>query len=87
MTDDDIIEILTRVMRQAFRKPDLEFAPRQELRDIFGIDSVQFVTLMLTLEEQFDVLLPEDRVDQLSTVQSLFDLIRDVIARTEGAAS
>ncbi len=86
MTDDDIITVQTRVMREAFRKPDLGFVPEQELRDIFGIDSVQFVTLILSLEEQFNVLLPEDQVDQLSTVQSLFNLIKATLAKSGAAA-
>jgi acyl carrier protein len=48
---------------------------------MFGIDSVLFVTLILTIEERFAVLLPEDKVDELSTVQSLFDLVKATAAK------
>jgi len=79
MTDSDLIDILVEVMRTAFRRPSLNFEPDERLRDLFGIDSVQFVTLILTLEERFGVLLPEDRVDQLTTEQSLLDLIKSMV--------
>lgn len=78
MTEVEMRDILTDVMRKSFRKPNIEFMPAQELREIFGIDSVQFVTLILTLEERFAMLLPEDKVDQLTTVQSLVDLLKSV---------
>jgi acyl carrier protein len=81
LTDAEIITILVEVMREAFLKPDLQFEPNTQLRDIFGIDSVQFVTLILTLEERFAVMLPEDKVDQLTSVQSLFDLIKTTVSQ------
>lgn len=81
MSDDELIDILTGVMREAFRKPSLAFQGDIELRALFGIDSVQFVTLILSIEERFSVLLPEDRVDQLTTVQSLLDLVKWSLAQ------
>jgi len=86
MTEADIAETLLRIMRDAFRRPNLDFVPDQPLREIFGIDSVQFVTLIMSLEEEFGLLLPEDKVDQLSTVQSLFDLLQATIAASQGGA-
>jgi acyl carrier protein len=81
MTDSQIIAVLVEVMREAFRKPTLEFNLDQRLQDIFGIDSVQFVTLILSLEERFAVLLPEDQIDKLTTVQSLFNLIKATVTQ------
>ncbi len=80
MTDPEIVAVMLDVMREAFRKPSLEFRPDDQLRDFFGIDSVQFVTLILTLEERFGVELPEEKIDRLTTSQSLFDLIKETIA-------
>jgi acyl carrier protein len=80
MTDDEIITSMTQVMREAFRKPDLAFEADRHMRDIFGLDSVQFVTLILSLEERFSTIFPEEKVDRLTTVGSLFALVRTSIA-------
>lgn len=87
MNDNEILATLTDVMREAFRAPTLEYDEEQELRSIFGTDSVQFVTLILTLEEKFSTMFPESEVDQLTTVGSLFELVRRTLPQHAGAAS
>jgi acyl carrier protein len=80
VSDDQIKHELLEVMREAFRKPALEFTPDLHMREIFGIDSILFVTLILSVEEKFDVMLDEERVDQLSDMNSLLALVRDSMA-------
>jgi len=80
LTDSQIIAVLIEVMRDSFRKPDLTFNPEDRLRDMFGIDSVLFVALILSIEQRFSIMLPEDGVDQLTTVGSLFQLVKKTVS-------
>lgn len=45
------------------------------LRDDFGIDSLQAVTMVLRLEEAFDIEVADEELEQLRTVGDLIRLI------------
>jgi acyl carrier protein len=76
VTDDQVATDLTETMRSVFKQPDIAFEPERELRDIFGLDSVQFVQLILAIEVQFGITLDEDEVDRIERIGDLFTVVR-----------
>jgi acyl carrier protein len=80
VTDDQLIAQLTEAVRTALKQPTLEYQPDRALRDIFGLDSVQFVQMILALETEFDVMLDEDEVDRLERLGDLFNVLRSKVA-------
>jgi acyl carrier protein len=80
VTDDQIAADLTATIRTVFKQPDIAFEPDRELRDIFGLDSVQFVQLVLTIEEQFGITLDEDEVDRMERIGDLFNVVKKKVA-------
>jgi acyl carrier protein len=76
MTDDQIVQQLVAAMREVFKLPNIGYVPEQNLRDFFGFDSVQFVSLILLLEERFGVTFAEPEVDSINVVGDLFRLLR-----------
>jgi acyl carrier protein len=85
MTDAQIIEQLLLAMHEVFKLPNIEFAAGQNLRDFFGFDSVQFVSLILLLEERFGVTFAEPDVDSINVVGDLFRLLRGKVPATAAA--
>jgi acyl carrier protein len=76
MTDDELIAKLVEAMREAFQQPAIAYAADQNLRDFFGFDSVQFVNLILALEEQLGVSFGEAEIDSIFVVGDIFRLLR-----------
>ena len=59
--------------------------PEHELQKDLGLDSLQMVTLLLLLEENFEILLEESDMNPfaLTTVQHIVDLIEKYIKKDE----
>jgi acyl carrier protein len=76
MTDDELAASLVDTMRTVFKQDDITFEPDRHLRDIFGLDSVQFVQLILAIETRFDMTLDEEEVDGIERIGDLFKLVR-----------
>jgi acyl carrier protein len=79
VTDEQLAADLTATIRTVFKQPDIAFEPERELRDIFGLDSVQFVQLILAVETQFDITLGEDEVDRMEKIGDVFRVVRSKV--------
>ena len=47
---------------------------------VLGISSLEAITIIFEIEEQFDVEVPNENLDSLETVQDIIDGIRGLIA-------
>jgi acyl carrier protein len=79
VTDEQLAADLTTTLRTVFKQPDITFEPERELRDIFGLDSVQFVQLILAVETQFEITLGEDEVDRIEKIGDVFRVVRSKV--------
>jgi acyl carrier protein len=52
-----------------------------------GIDSLDALTIMLRIEESFQVPIPDDAVDRLDSVRSLVDYINGYRSQQNGGAT
>ena len=52
-----------------------EITPDAKLKSKLGISSVEFVDIAMTIEEEFEVELDEDKLRKIKTVQELCDYI------------
>lgn len=60
-----------------------EIDAQTDLRDDLGLDSLQAVTVVMALEQEFDVEVDDQEIDGLRTVGDILDLL----ARKTGAAA
>ena len=81
MNDEAIYTVLTGVFQDAFGREDLTLDPRMQARDVAGWDSVKMVSILMGVEERFDIKLRSRETDRLESVADLVDLIR---AKTSG---
>lgn len=58
-----------------------EIDAKTDLRDDLGLDSLQAVTVVMALEQEFDVEVDDQEIDGLRTVGDILDLL----ARKTGA--
>ena len=57
--------------------------PTAELAEDLGVDSVDAVEFALALEQEFNVLLPDEIIADVRTVQDVVDLVRQRMAGSE----
>ena len=57
--------------------------PTAELAEDLGVDSVDAVEFALALEREFSVVLPDEIIADVRTVQDVVDLVRQRTARSE----
>ena len=59
---------------------EAEVRPEASFTDDLGADSLDIVELVMAFEEEFDVEIPDDDAEKISTVQSAIDYIEGVAA-------
>lgn len=54
-----------------------QVVPTASFVDDLGADSLDTVELVMALEEEFDVEIPDEEAEKISTVQDAFDYIKN----------
>lgn len=83
MKPHEILFRLTDLFRAAFDRPDLIYHGKTMMRDIPGFDSINFVQMILAVEEAFGIELHEDEVDTICTMSDVYARVRDKVPRTD----
>ena len=55
-----------------------EITPEAKLKGNLGISSVEFVDIAMTIEEEFDIELDEDKLRKIKTVNELCDYVESL---------
>ena len=77
-------ELFTRFRKCAVEVLSVEegvVVPDAKFGDDLDADSLDLVELVMALEEEFDISVPEEELEDVETVQNAFDL---VLAKVEG---
>ena len=82
MTREEIAEKLVAIVRQEKDVPDALLVPETPLADA-GIDSLDALTILFGIEEQFAISIPDDEARAVRTFGDLIDIIA---RRTTGDA-
>ena len=54
-----------------------EVAPEASLVDDLGADSLDLVELIMSMEEEFDIEIPDDDAEKIITVQHAIDYVKE----------
>jgi acyl carrier protein len=73
---DPILEKITGIIAEQLDVKESEVAPEKSFTDDLGADSLAIVELVLALEEEFGIKIPDDQVDSIKTVGDAVDYIR-----------
>jgi acyl carrier protein len=77
-TDDKLKEITEKVKQiiaEQLGVEEAEVTPSASFVDDLGADSLDTVELVMALEEQFDIEIPDDAAEKIRTVQDAIDYI------------
>ena len=76
----EILEQLTEVFQMVFEDDEIEIDRDTTANDIDGWDSMSHMTLLMAIEEDFEIEFEEWEVSDLSDVGELIDLITEKLS-------
>lgn len=79
MDKDKIIEIINGFLVEEFEVDGDEISPEANLKVTLGLDSLDYVDLVVTIEANFGVKLGEADFIGIDTFQKFYDLIENKI--------
>lgn len=85
-TDQEIMNKLGEILQVCLPEVPLEtLTPDTVINRDLGVDSMNFVMIMVKVESAFDIRTNDDDWTNLSTVQDVVDLIKQYLAAKENA--
>ena len=81
MTRSEIEEKLVEIVRAEKDLPDDALKPEMELAAA-GIDSLDALTILFAIEEQFKISIPDDRARAMKTFGDMIDIVAELATNT-----
>ena len=76
MTDDQIMAELTEVFHDLFANGSIVLTPQTTAKDVSGWDSIKHISLIVAIEDRFDVKIQTAQIESLANVGDLVGVIR-----------
>jgi acyl carrier protein len=80
VTRDEIAQQLVAIVRQEKDIPETLLTPETPLAEA-GIDSLDSLTILFAIEEQFHISIPDDRARAMKTFGDMIDIVSDMAGR------
>ena len=76
MTEEEIKSKIDSIVKDVLDYDELDiYAPYMQLIDDLGADSLDAVDILIRLETEFDISVPQEDIDIDCTVQDIYDYI------------
>ena len=75
MSREEILSRLTGVIQEIICDDSVEITEESSLVDELGIDSLEAMELMMEVENEFDVTIPESEIGNFSKVKDFIDYL------------
>lgn len=76
MTDEDILDRVTTIIEEITDIPKSELRPGKSLTEDLEVDSLTKIELAVTIQDEFDIEVEDEKLKELKTVQDIVDLVR-----------
>lgn len=70
-----MFEKVCKMLGEQLGVPPEKIRPEQEVVKDLGADSLDVVELMMSLEDEYGISLPESEIEKVKTVQDIVDLM------------
>jgi len=76
MSDVEIVEKVQHIIAESLGVPRTEVLPAASFINDLNADSLDIVELVMAIEKEFDVEIPDDEAEKIRTVQDAVDYIK-----------
>ena len=80
MADQKIYDALKEVLVTRLRVEEDQIKPDADLFDDLGLDSIDMMTAVMAIEEQFGIEVSDDEVEGVKTLQQAVDLLTQKVS-------
>jgi len=80
MSQDDIFTRVQKIVAEQLEVEKSEVKPEANFANDLGADSLDTVELVMALEEEFDIEIPDEAAEGITTVQASVDFISSQLA-------
>ena len=72
-----VLEKVTAILADQFDAEEDSITPETSIVDDLGADSLDVVDLLMTIEDQFEIEIPDSEVENIKTVSDLVNYIEE----------
>jgi len=76
----DVADKIKKIICEQLDVPEEDVVPEASFVDDLGADSLDQVELIMAMEEEFDVSIPDEDAENIGTVQDAIDYVKKVLA-------
>jgi acyl carrier protein len=76
----DVADKIRKIICEQLDVPEEDVVPEASFVDDLGADSLDQVELIMAMEEEFDVSIPDEDAENIGTVQAAIDYVQEAIA-------
>jgi acyl carrier protein len=80
MSQEEISEKVKKIVSEQLSVDISEVTPEANFANDLGADSLDVVELVMALEEEFDIEIPDEAAQEIETVQAVVDFIGQKVA-------
>ncbi len=80
MSQEEIFQKVQKIVCEQLGVDEAEVKPEASFANDLGADSLDTVELVMALEEEFDIEIPDEAAEEIATVQSAVNYIADKAA-------
>jgi acyl carrier protein len=79
MSEKEIFDKVQKIVSEQLGVEASEVTPQASFANDLGADSLDTVELVMALEEEFDIEIPDEAAEEIATVQSAVDYISNKV--------
>jgi acyl carrier protein len=79
MSQDNILERVQKIVAEQLGVDASEVKPEASFTDDLGADSLDTVELVMALEEEFEIEIPDEAAEKITTVGAAVDHIKEKV--------
>ena len=72
-----VLEKMKQILSEQLDADIDSITPETDIADDLGADSLDVVEMLMAIEDEFDIEIPDDRVESLKTVGQVVDYIQE----------
>ena len=76
MEETDMLEKLIEIVAEQLHVEETEVKPETDFKEDLRADSLDLFELVMALEEEYDVEIPTEDLEKLTTVQAVLDYLK-----------
>lgn len=80
MSESEIFEKVQKIVAEQLGVDVSEVTPQASFANDLGADSLDTVELVMALEEEFEIEIPDEAAEEIATVQAAVDYISNKVA-------